>query len=324
MSLKLLSIASLLSLLSYIWAPWPPPGGYTSDQDGQWSNSTTWQERGTPGCSTNRDITIDGDTVTCNCDPLKIKGSGSITIKNGGSFSLNGQAEVTDDLSVTGDASASGPGTLAIGGTGCGDFSGADCSEGTALPVELTGFTVSKTKDQQVQISWSTASETNCDYFRVERSSNGIDFEPLDKVQGAGTTSHPQEYAITDPDPVEGTSYYRLRQTDLNGKTEVYDMVAISYTVTEEGECELKVYPNPCPGTCRVALENCPESQRNEPFRVELYDLMGNKVNAMMNPLEANETSSLHMDIGQNLTPGIYIIQAKGGNKIYQEKVKAE
>ena len=68
-----------------------------------------------------------------------------------------------------------------------------------------------------IQIAWKTASEINCEKFIVQRSKNGQNWESLDSVDGAGTSSTLNSYNLIDPHPLGETSYYRLKQIDFNG-----------------------------------------------------------------------------------------------------------
>ena len=86
-----------------------------------------------------------------------------------------------------------------------------------ALPVSLVEFNASL-NDKKVNIDWITASEYMNDYFTVERSVDGISFESIVQMHGAGTSSIYHYYETTDEHPLEGQSYYRLKQTDYDGK----------------------------------------------------------------------------------------------------------
>src|SRR6185369_5159076 len=94
---------------------------------------------------------------------------------------------------------------------------------------------------QQVSISWITASETNNDYFTVEKSKDGNFWLSVDKVIGAGNSTAARYYETNDPDPFEGTSYYRLKQTDFDGKFSYSDVSAVR--VDEKNT--IIIYPNP-------------------------------------------------------------------------------
>jgi hypothetical protein len=124
------------------------------------------------------------------------------------------------------------------GGIGGGGFT--SCSSSfTALPVELLHFTAVP-EGPHVTLHWTTASELNNAGFQVERSSDGERFDAIIHVPGMGTTQQVTEYQALDRDPLPGLSYYRLRQTDLDGTVTWSDVVVV---VREQDR--LGAYPNP-------------------------------------------------------------------------------
>jgi hypothetical protein len=110
----------------------------------------------------------------------------------------------------------------------------------SALPVTLTSFNV-KASGSSVEANWTTSSEINNDYFTLERSTNGRDFTEAGKIDGHGTTQVEQSYSYEDKEPLPGVSYYRLKQTDFNGKTSYSEVREIS----KAGTSINSVYPNP-------------------------------------------------------------------------------
>lgn len=86
------------------------------------------------------------------------------------------------------------------------------------LPVELLSFTGKNVNGNNV-LEWQTSSETNNDYFTVEKSTDGITFFPIARIDGAGNSTQINDYSFTDENSAALT-YYRLRQTDFNGRYE--------------------------------------------------------------------------------------------------------
>jgi len=86
----------------------------------------------------------------------------------------------------------------------------------TVLPVELLSFEAEASGTVSL-LTWSTASETNCDYFSVERLNENNVWNEIGRVDGNGTTSQTSYYNYTDEMPYEGINYYRLRQVDYDG-----------------------------------------------------------------------------------------------------------
>lgn len=104
----------------------------------------------------------------------------------------------------------------------------ASISSENPLPITLLSFTAVP-QQRTVRLDWSTATETNNDHFTVERSADGDSFLPLIRVEGAGagTSFTPLHYRSVDEAPLGGQSYYRLRQTDLDGTTTLSNVVGI-------------------------------------------------------------------------------------------------
>ena len=122
------------------------------------------------------------------------------------------------------------------------------------LPIELVDFKANGS-DNQVDISWITASEINNNYFTIERSAKGKDFEKIGTVNGSGNSNSISEYSFTDNNPIQGISYYRLRQTDFDGKTTVSDIESVN--ISNKKNQKLTVYPNPSNGNnIQISIEN--------------------------------------------------------------------
>ncbi len=84
------------------------------------------------------------------------------------------------------------------------------------FPIDLLSFTA-ENADNAVVINWATASEFDNDLFEIERSTDAENFEVIASVPGAGYSNELINYSIKDADLLEGTVYYRLKQTDYNG-----------------------------------------------------------------------------------------------------------
>ncbi len=96
------------------------------------------------------------------------------------------------------------------------------------LPIELFHFDATAL-DDRVRVEWSTASERDNDYFVVERSADGDRFDVIGTIPGAGTSAMMRNYIFDDAMPLRGTSYYRLRQVDLDGMGSLSNTVAVEW-----------------------------------------------------------------------------------------------
>ena len=158
------------------------------------------------------------------------------------------------DTTPLASASGAGPGAEKVSRTGIRSFSPFGVSSrANPLPVELVVFTARRTGGA-VACAWTTASERNSRDFAVERSANGAAFETLGTVAAAGSSSTATVYSFRDQQPRAGHSYYRLRQTDLDGA------VAYSAPVLVAGAevAAPTVVPNPSAGAFALLL---PEGQ---------------------------------------------------------------
>jgi hypothetical protein len=114
----------------------------------------------------------------------------------------------------------------------------------TVLPVELMYFKAEKS-DTKVKLKWATSSEKNNDYFTIQRSADGKEFKDIGRVKGVGNSSLQTTYSYVDEKPLTGCSYYRLKQTDFNGASELFNIVSVNFNHKENRDATIKVYPNP-------------------------------------------------------------------------------
>jgi len=141
------------------------------------------------------------------------------------------------------------------------------------LPVELLNFTAN-CNDDKVIIKWTTATEINNDYFTIERSQDGLTWETLFTVLGAGNSNSPLEYKHFDNSPISGTAYYRLKQTDYDGSYKYFEPVEVNCNDEESGDPVISLYPNPFSSDIVLDIQNFSEDSAN----IILYDILGNKV----------------------------------------------
>ncbi len=138
------------------------------------------------------------------------------------------------------------------------------------LPVELLYFTA-ECMGEATQLQWSTASETNNEYFTIERSSDAVNYEEVARIQGAGTTSQRNDYSFMVDNNSTAITYYRLRQTDIDGKYEIFAPIAIQCQ-NEKAATEISIYPVPANDQVNFFSSNSPMT------RIEIYSIMGAKV----------------------------------------------
>ncbi len=125
---------------------------------------------------------------------------------------------------------------------------------GIVLPVSLSNF--SGIAENGVNIlSWTTTSEHNNDYFSVERSGDGINFQAFTQVKGVGSSLEENFYGARDHNPINGVTYYRLKQVDFNGQFVYSDIIALD----NRDHSEVNVFPIPTDKIITVTLVENPD-----------------------------------------------------------------
>lgn len=98
--------------------------------------------------------------------------------------------------------------------------------DNTTLPIQLLDFEASR-KEQAVQLKWNTASEQNNDYFEIERSLDGENWDRITSIDGAGNSGNLLNYQFLDSEAPEARLYYRLKQVDFNGNFSYSSVVTV-------------------------------------------------------------------------------------------------
>jgi hypothetical protein len=110
------------------------------------------------------------------------------------------------------------------------------------LPILLLSFGA-KATSEEVELAWVTAAEINNQFFTIERSHNGLDFEPILFIDGAGNSADVIEYKAIDAKPILGRSYYKLKQTDFNGQFEYSEIISVIFEGEDKFEFGLNSNP---------------------------------------------------------------------------------
>ncbi len=175
------------------------------------------------------------------------------------------------------------------------------------LPVMLIYFKHEVNSKNEVILTWSTASEKNNDYFTVERSATQTGFKEIVRVKGSGTTSQTKVYTFVDKQPLTGTSYYRLKQTDFNGSYEVFAFIEVK--VERQEQARLTVFPNPFSNEFTVSFE----AEQTGIYQVQVLSQDGRLMKNQQ--AEAEEgTNNISVE-NLNLPSGKYIVRILGEEK---------
>lgn len=182
-------------------------------------------------------------------------------------------------------------------------------SSGDVLPVEFTDFSAIKV-NQSALLEWRTESEKNSDYFEIERSSNGKDWNRLLTAKASGESSSPLEYQEIDPEPLEGISYYRLNQYDLDSAKTILKMVSFNNEL-EIGANEIRVFPNPSTEKVRVF------GDKTELQDLKIFNSIGQDISKDLTIMCYNGYSEVYFRDQQE---GIFVIKSKTNSQILLKK----
>ncbi len=186
----------------------------------------------------------------------------------------------------------------------------ANCGSGffSPVPVELL-FVNANREGNQVVLNWATASEINNDFFSIERSFDGIAFETVGLVRGAGTTAELKNYRFTDVTATCGMLYYRLRQTDFNGENTASQVMPIA-PCGSAANPQMSLFPNP--GSEGATFSLALNLQQAGEFTLNVTDMAGRVVYTTQ--FNTNQGTSQTQLSGMELSKGIYTVSLLGSN----------
>lgn len=182
---------------------------------------------------------------------------------------------------------------------------GANSGYSAPLPVTLLSFS-GYFNNGTVFLNWTTASESNNDYFIIEKSTDGINFSQVGMVPGSGTTNDEITYNFTDIEKMPGVIYYRLTQVDFDGSETQFNVISIMVGVAGK----MDVYPNPSSGIFTIIVTDGLQ-------KIEITSMTGQMLYSKV-IIEDNQTVT--MDISE-FKKGQYILTAICDDKRYVKRV---
>ena len=247
-------------------------------------------------------------------------------------YKTTGTSDAVTDPAYLRIAKTIGAGTIwnDVGGTGSGIGTGtitssaftsfskvtlANAAGGTnPLPIELTSFTAEPDGDN-VNLDWITMSEVNNNYFTVEKSTDGISFEELARVDGAGNSTTVKTYNTTDTKPVTGLNYYRLKQTDFDGGFTYSGIISVNYGT--DPELFVTVYPNPAVHQDIYVNVN---AVKGEQVHIVMRDVLGKQYYNHTIVMDG-KNKQLFINTTDHIPAGIYFIVATSNGKMFSQRV---
>jgi hypothetical protein len=179
---------------------------------------------------------------------------------------------------------------------------------GTILPIGLFSFT-GVCENQNVLLNWITSTETNNNYYTVERSAEQKTWTAIETVQAVENSSLAHSYTFTDMLPIETISYYRLKQTDFAGNINYGNVIQVK-KCRENVYQNVTLYPNPSTNGKFNLLYSGDKSMISS---IQIFNELGEKVygsNGFQSVFDLSDKSA-----------GVYYVQVHLNSKIINLKV---
>lgn len=300
---------------------------------GNWGNASTWvcaPESAPPGCvgtiiilATDSVYNKDGVDLT-SCGPiniiifgklgyktgkkLKLAEGSTLELKLGASMSPGGGGGSSNYLEIGGNAV-----WTAAEGTKDGPLT---YTSGGVLPIKLISFEANA-NNEKIDLKWITAVEVNNDFFTVEKSDDGKTWVVVSILSGAGSSNQMLEYFDSDYSPKKGISYYRLKQTDYDGKFSYSNIVPVKYVEILDNS-GVSLFPSPV--------------RRGEEVKILFEDIFEEKILVVLRDIKGQEFYSkvvlnvedgvlVAISIDSSLSPGLYLVTASSENQVYSQKL---
>ena len=181
------------------------------------------------------------------------------------------------------------------------------------LPVELLYFEAEIKPDGMLVVSWATAVEINNDFFTVEMSLNGKDWKGLGEIKGAGNSDVELTYEWKDDSlKANGTTYFRLKQTDFDGSFSYSDIASVEFSWKAQAEYEVSVFPNPA--TEYIMIEGITADSSPE---ILLVNMQGQRIQVPV----TDEGFNTRVDLPNYLPAGTYGLVINNNGQVQTQQL---
>lgn len=168
----------------------------------------------------------------------------------------------------------------------------------TTLPIVLSKFDAYK-NNENVNLEWTTSSEINNNYFTVEHSVDGVNFNSIGRIKGAGNSNSRINYSFIDKNPITKINYYRLKQTDFDGEYSYSETKSINFNNNEINS--FKVFPNPANSSLQIETVN-------NNSNIKIIDISGRTI------IDIHSQKSNNKINISELNKGIYFVKLTTNN----------
>ncbi len=181
----------------------------------------------------------------------------------------------------------------------------------TQLPVTLVDFSA-KVTQKTVNLQWTTSSEQNNSHFEIEKK-QGEQQQIIGKLHAQGNSNTTTEYQFLDAEPTQGEAYYRLIQTDFDGKTHAYNWIKATYQ-RQNSKLAASIYPNPATTqNLHIAIKANPETS----LTIAIYDTQGQLVHSQQLTTTQSQTP---IELPNVLANGLYVAKIESTQATITQK----
>ncbi|MDA3911584.1 MAG: T9SS type A sorting domain-containing protein [Bacteroidales bacterium] len=182
------------------------------------------------------------------------------------------------------------------------------------LPVELIDFDAI-CENSNALMTWVTASESNNNYFILEKSKDATNWIEIAKIQGAGFSYSEQRYSYLDNSLFTGENYYRLKQVDFDGTETIFKTVNINCDNYKDGEARVLAFPNPFQNNIKIFTENIID----EEITFEIFDELGKLVRT--ETFERSHNPQYFNINLEHVKSGIYFLRTKTNSHLFNNEI---
>jgi hypothetical protein len=186
----------------------------------------------------------------------------------------------------------------------------------TILNAELIDVDAKRVEDD-IKVIWSTASEEDNDYFIVEKSTNGLEFEEMTRVDAEGNSNKTLDYSVLDQQPFNGLNYYRIITVGIDGSTQKSKVVAVD--MDKEFQPAINIAPNPVASALNLTYL----SEEDGALEIEIYDALGQLVYQAQSLQVFEGDNQIHLNVN-DFAQGMYLIRISQNGIAYTKRFVKE
>lgn len=172
------------------------------------------------------------------------------------------------------------------------------------VPVELSSFTADVQEDK-ILLNWVTSTETNNLGFEIQRRANDYNWTKLGFIDGRGTTTEKSSYSFIDKNPIDGKSYYRLKQIDLDGSFKIFNSVQVDFATINDFSLGQN-YPNPFNPITDINFSLA----KSGIVTLKVFNVLGSEVATLVDDFMEAGKHTIQFS-AKSLTSGVYFYTIK-------------